>query len=284
VLSFETPDALRHDFDLLWQLSYGNIVSGSLDSLSNQRHTEEVDKDYLDFINIWRERLAQDVLKHLKDNPWVMTAEGKINLRLLRDVVQRYIDRLVLIRFAEDHLVIPPGSLYKLYETRRDVPYLNLDDLIDRFFRGFDRDHNSALFTRGVTDEAVFSDSELMALVEKLYAARYRAMPADILGNTYEQYLGKTLVLDGNTALTRDNLETRKKQGSYYTPQVIVRYMVDQSLGRYLYGDSPTPAPQTPHPPALFRGRFFENKASHCLKIETNRGSRSEERCLIQMN
>jgi hypothetical protein len=34
----------------------------------------------------------------------------------------------------------------------------------------------------------------------------------------------------------------------------------------------------------VFRGRFFENKASHCLKIETNRGSRSEERCLIQMN
>src|SRR5690606_13483845 len=35
---------------------------------------------------------------------------------------------------------------------------------------------------------------------------------------------------------TSDNLETRKKQGSYYTPQVIVRYLVDHSLGRYLYG------------------------------------------------
>jgi SAM-dependent methyltransferase len=35
---------------------------------------------------------------------------------------------------------------------------------------------------------------------------------------------------------TRDNLETRKKQGSYYTPQVLVRYLVDHSLGRTLYG------------------------------------------------
>jgi type I restriction-modification system DNA methylase subunit len=34
----------------------------------------------------------------------------------------------------------------------------------------------------------------------------------------------------------RDNLETRKKQGSYYTPQVIVRHLVDNSLGRILYG------------------------------------------------
>src|SRR5690606_21065939 len=56
------------------------------------------------------------------------------------------------------------------------------------------------------------------------------------LGNTYEQYLGKTLVLDRGEVKTRDNLETRKKQGSYYTPQVIVRYIVDNSLGRYLYG------------------------------------------------
>ena len=81
-----------------------------------------------------------------------------------------------------------------------------------------------------------FSDDALLPLMEKLYEARYRAMPADILGNTYEQYLGKALVVVNGTVTTRDNLETRKKQGSYYTPQVIVRYIVDNSLGRYLYG------------------------------------------------
>ena len=56
------------------------------------------------------------------------------------------------------------------------------------------------------------------------------------MGNTYEQYLGKTLAQQGATVVTVDNLETRKKQGSYYTPQVIVRYLVDNSLGRFLYG------------------------------------------------
>ena len=50
-----------------------------------------------------------------------------------------------------------------------------------------------------------------------------------------EQYLGKTLVADNGTVVTRDNLETRKKQGSYYTPQYIVQYIVDQTLGKYLY-------------------------------------------------
>ena len=81
----------------------------------------------------------------------------------------------------------------------------------------------------------MLSDPVLAGLVSKLYEARYRALSADIMGNTYEQYLGKTLVRVGGSVVTADNLETRKKQGSYYTPQVIVRYIVDNALGRFLY-------------------------------------------------
>ena len=237
VLSFENPGAYLHDFDLLWQLAYHNVINGSLDTLSNQRHREEVDTDYLAFINEWRERLARDLVERRKANTWAFGADGSVNLGELRAVVQRFLDRMVVIRFAEDHLVIPPGTLRNLYETRRDNPYtFSMDEFIDRFFRRFDEQHNSALFAYGLADEASFSDDALLPLIEKLYEARYRAMPADILGNTYEQYLGKALAVVDGTVTTRDNLETRKKQGSYYTPQVIVRYIVDHSLGRYLYG------------------------------------------------
>jgi type I restriction-modification system DNA methylase subunit len=142
----------------------------------------------------------------------------------------------VIVRFAEDHLVIPPGTLRQFYELRRSNPYTHsMDEYLDQFFRRFDKLHNSALFALGTVDTAAFSDDVLLPLISKLYEARYRSMPADIIGNTYEQYLGKALVLDNGSVTTRDNLETRKKQGSYYTPQVIVRYLVDTTLGRYLY-------------------------------------------------
>jgi hypothetical protein len=237
VLSFEEPFAYKEDFDLLWQLSYQNVLDGSLDILNNQRLRENVDTTYLSFINEWRERLARDVIEQPDDNPWVFHSDGSINLALLRATVQRFLDRLVVIRFAEDHLVIPPGTLRELYETRRNNPYtFSMDQFLDQFFRKFDKKHNSALFAKDITDEAVFSDEVLLPLIAKLYEARYRSMPADIIGNTYEQYLGKTLALDNGSITTKDNLETRKKQGSYYTPQVIVRYIVDNSLGRYLYG------------------------------------------------
>jgi hypothetical protein len=237
VLSFEEPAQYRDEFDILWQLAYPNVLKGSLEALSNQRVAPDIDREYLDFINTWREKLALDLMAQRAKNPWLTGADGRIDLAALRSVVQQFLDRLVVTRFAEDWLVINPGTMRGMYEMRRNNPYApTMRYFLDNLFRRFDEDHNSALFAEGLVDKAVFNDEALLPLIEKLYEVRYRAMPADILGNTYEQYLGKALTLDGDDVRTRDNLETRKKQGSYYTPQVIVRYLVRQSLGRALYG------------------------------------------------
>ena len=237
VLSFENPNAYLDEFDLLWQLSYESILNGRLEQLSNQRHREDVDSDYLNFINQWRERLAQDILHNRIANWWAFDENGLLNLPQLRAVVQQILDRLVVVRFAEDHLIAPANTLAQIADLARNNPYtFNLTQSFQQLFRRFDDLHNSALFAPSLADQAVFSDGVLDGLVSKLYEARYRAMTADIMGNTYEQYLGKALVLRDNHLQTADNLETRKKQGSYYTPQVIVRYLVDNSLGRYLYG------------------------------------------------
>jgi len=237
VLSFEEPTAYLREFDQLWQLAYQNVLNGSLDALSNQRYARDIDSTYLDFINEWRLKLAQDIAKRKSVNRWAVNTDGSLKLTELRAVVQRFLDRLVIARFAEDWLVIPAGTVRDFYELRQRNPYsFTLDKQLDQFFRQFDVRHNSALFAYGLVDRANFSDGVLLPLLDKLYEVRYRAMPADILGNTYEQFLGKTLALQNGSVETRDNLETRKKQGSYYTPQVIVQYIVDNSLGRYLYG------------------------------------------------
>ncbi|MGB7342499.1 MAG: N-6 DNA methylase, partial [Phototrophicaceae bacterium] len=247
VLSFESPAAYLQDFELLWQLSYDSILDGSLDYLSNQRYRADIDTQYLALIDTWRVELANDLLKNRASNAWIFDAKQALILPEIRNVVQRIIDRMVVVRFAEDHIVIPPGTLNSFYEMRRDNPYTHtMVEMIQQFFRKFDEVHNSALFSTHTVDQAIFSDEVLMRLVYDLYLVKFRAMPADILGNTYEQYLGKALVVDDDAIITRDNLETRKKQGSYYTPQVIVRYIVDNSLGRYLYGTDNGKADGTP--------------------------------------
>ena len=237
VFAFTSPRAYEREFELLWQLSWDNLRQGSLDALNNQRWTRDVDTDYLEFINHQREQLAIDIALNPDLNPWAFNDDGSLRVDGIRAVVQRVLDRLVVIRFAEDHFVIAPGTLRGFADLRRNSPTYtqSLQHYLRDFFVFFDQQHNSALFARAEADEARFSDAALLPLIDKLYEARFRAMPADIIGNTYEQFLGKTLVADNGSIKTADNLETRKKQGSYYTPQSIVRFIVDQTLGRYLY-------------------------------------------------
>ena len=237
VLAFETPAAYKDDFEQFWQLSWEEIHSGSLERLDNQRIVQDVDTKYLDFINEQREQLAIDVTLNPEANAWAYSQSGKLRLTSLRAVVQRFLDRLVVVRFAEDHYVIAPGSLKRAYDYGKDNPYAREPyHYLREFFRHFDEHHNSALFASSDVDEAAFSEAVLTPLIEKLYEARFRAMPADIIGNTYEEYLAKTLVLEDGAITIQDNLETRKAQGSYYTQQYIVEFIIDHTLGRYLYG------------------------------------------------
>lgn len=165
VLSFESPTAYLDEFDQLWQLSYDCINDGQLDLLSNQRHREDVDAGYLHFINEWRQKLAQDIVTHPADNWWAFDEAGRLDLARLRAVVQRVLDRLVVVRFAEDHLVIPAGTLFSLYEIQARNPYtFGLGQFFQQLYRRFDHYHNSALFAPDLADQAVFSDAVLSGL------------------------------------------------------------------------------------------------------------------------
>ena len=119
VLSIEEPGAYLREFDWLWQFAYPNVLNGSLDTLSNQRHTADVDKDYLAFVSEWRQKLAEDIVQRADANPWARRPDGQPDLPLLRAVVQRFLDRLAarlygLTRAEFDHilgtfpLVFPP--------------------------------------------------------------------------------------------------------------------------------------------------------------------------------
>lgn len=238
VLSFDSPTELLERFDELWQLSFTEIKHGSLQSLRGHRERLDIDEEYLRLINTWRMGLGQDILSHRENLILLENSNSReIDIYKLRDAVQRILDRLVVIRYAEDRLVIRTDQLRTLVEIRERNDYgIPLLDQIRYFFQEFNVRHNGTLFAEHLCDRLTISEDVLQAIIINLYDARFRAMSADIMGNTYEQYLGQTLALKNGGVETVDNLETRKAQGSYYTPEYIVRYIVDQTLGRYLYG------------------------------------------------
>ena len=66
-------------------------------------------------------------------------------------------------------------------------------------------------------------------------------LPADILGQVYEQFLGKVIRLTaGHQAKVEYKPEVRKAGGVYYTPTYIVDYIVNHTVGRWLEGKKPS--------------------------------------------
>ena len=64
-------------------------------------------------------------------------------------------------------------------------------------------------------------------------------LPADILGQVYEQFLGKVIRLTaGHQAKVEDKPEVKKAGGVYYTPTYVVDFIVDQTVAKQLEGRS----------------------------------------------
>jgi type I restriction-modification system DNA methylase subunit len=61
----------------------------------------------------------------------------------------------------------------------------------------------------------------------------FSAIDTDVLGTIYEQYLGY-VAQDPEAKQLVTKWSKRKKQGIYYTPQYIVKYIVQNTLGKML--------------------------------------------------
>ena len=101
------------------------------------------------------------------------------------------------------------------------------------------------------------SDSVLSQVQKEMAEMDLGRSPFEILSDIYESCLTRKLVLDRSSGKLDYSPEAglRKGRGIYYTPGYIVRYIVDRTLGRYLWGtdDGQPPGHITPEMPADIR-------------------------------
>ncbi len=86
-------------------------------------------------------------------------------------------------------------------------------------------------------------DSELLGNVFsalwKSNAHTFCPLPTEILGSVYESFLGRTITLTGSGPRFLSTAVLRKNAGVYYTPQYIVDYIVEETVGKVIVGKSP---------------------------------------------
>ena len=217
------------DYEKEWDYLNGSFDEYVSES-KNKKGTSEVDKEFLKTIDGWRVELAKTIAKNNKD----------LETYDINYAVQKIIDRIIFLRFAEDQNIEEYGSLKKFLETKEKV-YPKLD----AFFRKADTKYNSSLFKpEGYISKLEIEDKALHSIIRGLYYPKcpyeFSVLPIEILGSIYEKFLGKTIRLTAShQAKVEEKPEVRKAGGVYYTPQYIVDYIVENTVGEKLKGKSP---------------------------------------------
>ena len=222
------------------------ILEGSFDkyaeSTKAKKGTAEVDKAFLGEIELWRDALARHIALR----------NAAVSQRELNYAVQATIDRIIFLRICEDRGIEPYGRLQGLlngqnvYARLREI-YYEADHRYNSGLFHFESERGRADAPDRLTPGLAIDDRALKDILKRLYYPEspyeFSVLPADILGQVYEQFLGRVIRLTkGHQAKVEDKPEVKKAGGVYYTPTYIVDYIVKHTVGRRLEGLTPKQA------------------------------------------
>lgn len=228
-------------------LSHDNFVA---------KQGKSVTENLLSEIRVEQEEIGKKFYKVYK----------QVRLELLRDIyknnrfikkdidtgiekAQKIIDRIVFAAFAEDKGLLPDDTLHKVIRASENSAFGgSLWNTFKGFFDAIDvgsdkldipDGYNGGLFARDeVLNNLEISDEPLRAVAELGSYNFSDDLSVNILGHIFEQSISDLEEIK-NKVKESQNIETlsqsrRKKDGIFYTPDYIVHYIVDNSLGTYL--------------------------------------------------
>ncbi len=213
-----------------------------VESSKKKRGTAEVDKAFLGEIEAWRDELARNIALR----------NGDVTQREVNFAVGRTIDRLIFLRICQDRGIEDYGQLqallngHNVYARLKQI-YHKADDKYNSGLFHFRKEKDRAIDHDQLTLGLEIDDKVLKDIFRDLYYPDspyvFSVLPADILGQVYEQFVGKDILLTaGHHAKVEDKPEVKKAGGVYYTPTYIVDYIVKHTVGKLLEKSTPRKA------------------------------------------
>jgi adenine-specific DNA-methyltransferase len=249
VRSWSCEDLLTEEkfAEVYWLLSREAVANGSIESFAEnilpiqrvaerqyslfRAETRPFDDDFLAKLDEWRQQLAVAF----------KAADRSLDGRQLTEAVQRTLDRLIFIRFLEDKL-IEERSIVSTFGSGKKTSWR---DFISASAR-LDQIYNGTVFKKHpVVDKESFelTGSDFSEICDELTDEHspynFDSIPVEILGRIYERFLGSIVVTKSDRIRIEEKDDVRKAGGVYYTPDYIVNYIVDNSLGSLLRGKKP---------------------------------------------
>ena len=239
-LEFDLFNIDKEEFKLLWLcLDSKNLLEGKPKEIKNKSliSEENITKKLYQDYSTFRQELFNDLVEN----------NQTVEKRVILNKTQKLLDRLLFILFSEDRGLLPANSISEiinhwefggnsLYST-----FLTYFEIINkgRPKRGDKKGiyaYNGGLFSEDIVLNTLnISDDVLLSNAKKLTKYDFESdVSVDILGHIFEHSLSEIEELQNQI----DGVETdkskskRKKDGVYYTPKYITKYIVDNTLGK----------------------------------------------------
>jgi len=242
-IEFNLFNLTESEFALLYLcLAFENISNDIPKKLKEQSLSKEKDITkalYTDY-SLFKRELHQDLVKQNPD----------YDALILFKKSQKLLDRFLFLFFAEDRQLLPPNSVRLILNDWRDLQERDEDiRLYNRFkkyfeylntgFKGKRYDvfaYNGGLFKPDEVLDIITIDDELLfkhtlKLSEYDFASE---VDVNILGHIFENSLNELdeikAQLEGG--IIEKQSTKRKKDGVFYTPKYITKYIVDNTIGK----------------------------------------------------
>lgn len=227
---------------LAWsQIEKGIAIQMKESSVSIEKYvTKALYRDY----SLFKNNLFEDILKN---NPSQGTDIQEWQL-LLYKKTQKLLDRLLFIFFAEDGGLLPPNSMVQIlnqWQQLKDLDaYIPLYNRIKQYFGYLDKGndsrgifaYNGGLFREDeILDALTISDDLLFKHTSKLAEYDFKSdVDVNILGHIFEHSLSEIEeVTQRIMGVEVDASKSkRKKDGVFYTPPYITKYIVENTVGK----------------------------------------------------
>jgi type I restriction-modification system DNA methylase subunit len=242
-IEFNLFTLTEKEFELLWLcLAYPNIENNIPKRIKDESVSQEdiITKSLYNDYSLFKRELHQSLVAHNTDHdPLILFKKS-----------QKLLDRFLFLFFAEDRQLLPPNSVRLILDDWRDLQDRDVEvalyarfkkyfEYLNTGFKGKRYDvfaYNGGLFkTDELLNELKIDDELLYRHTLKLSDYDFVSeVDVNILGHIFENSLNELdeikARLEGQQV---DKTKSkRKKDGVFYTPKYITKYIVDHTVGK----------------------------------------------------
>jgi tRNA1(Val) A37 N6-methylase TrmN6 len=214
-------------------------------------HEEEaITKTFYNDYSQFKRELFRDIVKRNLRNPELKELGESSSKKELFKKTQKLLDRFLFIFFGEDRGLLPPNSIPKILEQWESLKnmdaYVPLYERYKKYF-GYLNDgwkgqqdeifaYNGGLFkpdpildTIQIDDDLLFKHTSILTKYD--FESQ---VDVNILGHIFEHSLNEIESVNAEIdGVEFDKQKTkRKKDGVFYTPKYITKYIVDNTVGK----------------------------------------------------